>query len=53
MYHIPGLSGITKCLVGADAIKGISSVSMTNANGELFRPSLNNEIELIDEQKSA
>ncbi|PZC41406.1 MAG: ATP-dependent Clp protease ATP-binding subunit ClpX [Chloroflexi bacterium] len=53
MYHIPGLSGITKCLVGADAIKGISSVSMTNANGELFRPSLNNEIELVEEQKSA
>ena len=53
MYHIPGLSGITKCLVGADAIKGISSVSMTNANGELFRPSLNNEIELVEEKKSA
>jgi ATP-dependent Clp protease ATP-binding subunit ClpX len=53
MYHIPGLSGITKCLVGADAIKGISSVSMTNANGELFRSSLNNEIELVEEKKSA
>ncbi len=53
MYHIPGISGITKCVVGADAIKGVASVSMTNADGKLFRPSLNNEIELIDEQKSA
>ena len=53
MYHIPGISGITKCVVGADAIKGVSSVSMTNADGKLFRHSLNNEIELIEEQKSA
>ena len=53
MYHIPGISGITKCVVEADAIKGISSVSMTNADGKLFQHSLNNEIELIDEKKSA
>ncbi|MAO89555.1 MAG: ATP-dependent Clp protease ATP-binding subunit ClpX [Dehalococcoidia bacterium] len=53
MYHIPSMSGITKCVVGADAIKGASPVSMTNDDGELFKPSLNNEIELIDEQKSA
>lgn len=53
MYQIPDLSSITKCIVSSEAIKGDSAVSMINNDGELFAPSLKNELDALDEQKSA
>ncbi len=52
MYELPSMSGVTKCVVGPEAIRGESSVSMINEAGEIFRPT-QRPIDAVDQQKSA
>ncbi len=52
MYELPSMSGVTKCVVGPEAIRGESAVSMINEAGEIFRPSPR-PVDAVDQQKSA
>ena len=52
MYELPSMSGVTKCVVGPEAIRGESAVSMINEAGEIFRPS-QRPLDAVDQQKSA
>ncbi len=52
MYELPSMSGVTKCVVGPEAIRGESAVSMINEAGEIFRPA-QRPIDAVDQQKSA
>jgi len=40
MYELPSMKGVTKCVVGPEAIHRESPVSMINEAGEIFRPTL-------------
>ena len=52
MYELPSTKGVTKCVVGAEAIRGEASVSMINEAGEIFRP-VERPAEPIEQQKTA
>ncbi len=52
MYELPSMKGVTKCVVGAEAIRGEALVSMINEAGEIFRP-VERPAEPIEEQKTA
>ena len=52
MYELPSMKGVTKCVVGAEAIRGEASVSMINEAGEIFRP-VERPAEPIEQQKTA
>ncbi len=52
MYELPSMSGVTKCVVGPEAIRGESAVSMINEAGEIFRPT-QRPLDAVDQQKSA
>jgi ATP-dependent Clp protease ATP-binding subunit ClpX len=52
MFELPSMKGVTKCVVGAEAIRGAASVSMINEAGEIFRP-VQRPAEPIEQQKTA
>jgi hypothetical protein len=58
MYELPSMNGVTKCVVGPEAIKRESPVSMINEAGEIFRPTLRpaeplEPDEPVEQQKTA
>ena len=53
MYELPSMNGVTKCVVGAEAIRGEGAVSMINEAGEIFRPSTQPVVDEMDQQKTA
>lgn len=52
MYELPSMSGVTKCVVSPEAIRGEQAATMINEAGEIFRPS-QPPLEGLDQQKSA
>ena len=58
MYELPSMNGVTKCVVGPEAITRESPVSMVNEAGEIFRPTLRpaepiESDEPVEQQKTA
>ena len=55
MYELPSMNGVTKCIVGPEAIRGESPVSMISETGEIFRPSQPaiDSVDPVEQKKTA